>query len=83
MTREEILNIGLDEREIEAFGGKVKIRNLTIKEVKEVSKSSNDFENMVKVVHYALIDPKLSIEDIESLGSEHTKDLASIVEAVV
>ena len=76
----------LNTRDVEIFGKKIKVRNLTVKESFEHQKNNANFiENgklkpeyaekflyaQVDIIEKALIQPKLKKEDIETLGIEN------------
>ena len=79
MTRDELLALSLDEREIEAFGGKVTIRSLTVKEAGEIIQIEDEYKSMLVSVSFALIDPKMSIEDLEKLPAKCAEDFNKII----
>lgn len=83
VNREQLLNGGLNDREFNAFGGVVMIRDLTIKEVSEINAMSGEaLEAMAAAVSYALVDPKMSKDDLLSLSNASVEDLNNILEAV-
>ncbi len=82
MTRDEILALGFNEKEVKAFGGTVKVRDLTVKEAGIVAEETNDFKCMVLTVSFVMVEPKMSVEDLEKISSRAAEDFANIVKAV-
>jgi len=84
LSKDEILSAcsNLNTREVEAFGGTVKVRDLTIKEAAEVSTEQNDLVAMVKSVSYALVEPRMTVKELETISSLHAKDFAAILKVV-
>jgi len=82
MTRDEILALGFNEKEVEAFGGTVKVRDLTIKEAGIVAEATDEFKQMLLTVSFALVEPKMSVEDLETMTARAAEDFAKIIKAV-
>ncbi len=81
IKKEDLLKaITLNQREIEAFGGTIVIRDLTVKEMMDVT--SDDELSMLKMVSSAMVEPKLSVKELEGLGSSALDDLTKIVTAL-
>lgn len=82
MTKTELLKkVNLDQREIEAFGGKVTIRNLTVKEMLNVSELEG-IDAMFKMVSCAMVKPQMTVSELESISGSEVDELTKIVEAV-
>ena len=82
MTKEALLKmVNLDERELEAFGGTIIIRNLTVKEMIEVSELEG-VSAMFKMVSCAMVKPKMNVKELEAFSGMYVDDLTKIVEAV-
>jgi len=78
LTKEELLkSITLNQRVVKAFGGEVTIRNLTIKEMMDIT--SRDDVSILEMVSLALVEPKLTKEELGSLGSDYLADMTFIV----
>jgi len=81
ISKDELLkSINLNRREIEAFGGTVTIRDLTIKEMLSLPEDKN--EQLFAIVSKGLVEPKLSEAELGKLGMTYLDDLANIVTAV-
>ena len=82
MTKSELLKkVNLDEREIEAFGGTITIRNLTVKEMLEVSELEGA-DAMFKMVSCAMVKPKMTEKELGTVSGDYVNDLTKIVESV-
>ena len=84
MTKEELLkNINLGVREIEAFGGTVKIRNLTIKEMLDFASADLD-ENtqMMQMASLSLVEPKMTAKELSSLDGYGLPEIIKVVKAI-
>ena len=71
--------------EIEAWGGEVKIRQLTVAETADVVKSQTDGDSAmstIKLVSYALVEPKMTVKKILSLPAEAFEGIRQIAEAL-
>lgn len=83
MTLDDIKRLSsLNTRKIEAFGGEVTIRDLSIKEMREITSMEDDSKILVHMVSHAMVDPKMSIEDIDSLGMTALPHLTKIVNSL-
>ncbi len=82
MTKAQLLKkVNLDERKIKAFGGEITIRNLTVKEMINVSELEG-FEAMAQMVSYAMVDPSMTKEELEAMSGKYVNDLTLIVQEV-
>lgn len=82
MTKAELLNkVTLNERELQVFGGKVIIRDLTVKEMMEVSELEGN-DAMFKMISSAMVKPKMTTKELEAFSGLYVDDLTKIVEAV-
>lgn len=82
MTKAELLKkVNLNERELQAFGGKILIRDLTVKEMMEVSELDGT-DAMFKMISSAMVKPKMTTEELEAFSGMYVDDLTKIVEAV-
>jgi len=70
-----------NERQIEAFGGTITIRDLTIKETKKAT-SLKDEDILAQMVSFAMVDPKMTVDQIEALGIKAIDELTKVVEAL-
>ena len=84
MTKAQLLKkVNLDERKIKAFGGEITIRNLTVKEMINVSETNqSEADSMFHMLSYAMVDPSLTIEELELFSGKYMDDLAEIVQEV-
>ncbi|MBL4730282.1 MAG: hypothetical protein JKY28_02690 [Sulfurimonas sp.] len=70
---------------IEAWGGEVKIRQLTVAETAEVVKTQTAGDgamSTIKMASFALVEPKMSVKKMLSLPAEAFEGIAEIVKAV-
>lgn len=70
---------------IKAWGGDVKIRQLTVKESSDVLTSQLAQDGamaMIKTASFALLEPKMSIDKIQDLSQEAFEGIREVVEAV-
>ncbi len=82
MTIEDIYKYAsLDTREIKAFGGTIKIRNLSIKEMKTITKMPEE-DALLYMVSNIIVEPKMTIKQLEELGISALPDITNIVNAV-
>jgi len=83
MTKAQLLEKAtVNERKIKAFGGEITIRNLTIKEMIDVSNSEKEEEATMQMVSYAMVKPHLSVEEIAGLSGLYIDDITKIVQEV-
>lgn len=73
--------VNLNEREFKAFGDTIIIRDLTIKEIVTVSELEG-LEAMYTMVSYAMVKPKMTTKELESISGKFVDDLTKIVEEV-
>jgi len=79
MTKQDILKFAnLNVRKVNAFGGIIEIRNLSIREMKEVTKLPED-EILAAMVSKAMVKPTMTKDELESLGIDALDDLTNIV----
>ena len=79
MTKQDIMKFAsLNERQVKAFGGLITIRDLSIKEMK-IATSLDESEILTQMVSFSMVNPKMSVKDLESLGTEALPDLTNIV----
>ncbi len=79
MKKEDLLkDINLNVREVEAFGSTVKVRNLTIKEMIDATAYEGS-DQILLMVSYALVEPKLTLEELGSLDSSKLADLTKLI----
>lgn len=71
--------------EIDAWGGEVKIKQLTIAESADVIATQAKGEqvlSMAKTASYALVEPKMSVKKLIALPQDSFEGIAEIVNAV-
>ncbi len=82
MTKEELLKLTLAEQEVQAFGGVVTARRLTIGEAAQVEREPEPINKMILGVSLALVNPKMSVEELNNIPSTFAEDFAKIIEAI-
>lgn len=83
MTLKELQkSASLNTRKIKAFDGEVTIRNLTIKEMKEITSMKNENDILSHIVSRSMVEPKITVEEIDNLGVSALPHLTTIVNAV-
>lgn len=82
MTKEEFFKIcGLNERKVETSIGTVTIRDLTIKEMSTLQ-TLDESDMLVSIVSKCLVEPKLTVEELESAGAKGISFLTEILNEV-
>lgn len=81
MTKAELLEFTLKKQEIEAFGGTVKVRELTVKEAGMIADATGATASLM-AVSFALVEPAMSVEELELLPAAFADDFAKIIEAI-
>jgi len=81
MTKAELLSMAVETVDVSAFGGSVKAKQLTIKQAGDVAKLEG-FEGVVLAVHFALVEPAMTVDDLNKLPSSFAEDFAKIIEAI-
>ena len=81
MTKEQLLEMAVSRVNLLAFGGEIVVKQLTIKEAGEVAKLEG-FDGVVLAVHYALVEPAMSVDELNKLPSALADDFAKIIEAI-
>jgi len=82
MKKEDILKlVNLNVRDVEAFGGTVKIRNLTIKEMLKFSGFDGE-ESMLEMAAMCMVEPKMTAKELGSLGTDSLNEVVKIIEAL-
>jgi len=65
---------------IDAFGGKVKFRELTFGEAYALTEDEkNDYDMAKDVLIKCMVDPELTEEDVESIPASYADDIKKIV----
>jgi len=83
MTLQELqANASLNTRKIKAFGGEVTIRDLSIKEMQNITSLKDENDMLATIVSISMVDPKITVEELNNLGVSALPHLTAIVNAV-
>lgn len=82
LTKADLLaSINLNQRDLEAFGGMITIRDLTISEMMDIDKVEDD-EKLFKMVSMAIVSPKITANELKGLSFEGMDDLNKIIKEI-